>query len=109
MSEKPNAPLRSEYAGDPDMADLVRLFVEELPKRVEALESAYGSGEAEVMRRLAHQMKGAAGGYGFPSISQAAGKLETAMKAMGNPSEELSSVGATLRELLDLCARASEN
>lgn len=109
MSEKPNSRVRSHYSGDPDMAELVQLFVAELPKRLEAMESALRGGEVESLFRLAHQMKGAAGGYGFPSISVAAGKLEAMVKCAGAPDVALSAAAESLRELVELCERAVAN
>src|SRR5204863_374685 len=52
---------------------------------------------------LAHQIKGAAGSYGFPAITEAVGRLE-AMAKNGGRSEDTQ---ACLRELASLCERAS--
>ena len=72
--------LRSEFADDPDMADIVGLFVRELPQRLEAMHSALISGEIEQVRVLAHQLKGAAGGYGFPKLGEAAALVDQGVK-----------------------------
>ncbi len=72
--------LRSQFADDPEMAELVELFVSELPDRVESLERALTSGEFAQLQRLAHQLKGASAGYGFPTIGQAAASIEDALR-----------------------------
>lgn len=105
MPESPHSRVRSEYAQDPDMAELVQLFVAELPKRVAAMEAAFRAGEVSVLTRLAHQMKGSAGGYGFPSISEVAGRVEMAVKGSGEPERALKEAGDSLRELMELCGR----
>ena len=60
-------PIFSEYANDADMAELVEGFVAELPKRIEAISSAVSQSRGTDLKRLAHQLRGAAPGYGFPS------------------------------------------
>lgn len=72
--------IRSEFADDPDMAGIVRLFVAELPQRIAAMESAFASGQLEQLRMFAHQMKGAAGGYGFPKLGEAASLVDQGVK-----------------------------
>lgn len=96
--------LRSIYASDPELAELLELFVEELPDRIEAFQDAYRAAQAEVLARLAHQLKGAAPGYGYPTIGEAAGKIEHRLKASQTP--EVEQVAAEVDELIRLCRRA---
>jgi CheY-like chemotaxis protein len=96
-------PLVSELAGDPDLADLVGTFVAELPVRVAAIEKALTAQESEQLRVLAHQLKGAAGGYGFPTITEAAKALEQSVKAQAG----LDEIRAKIDGLAQLCNRAS--
>ena len=105
MPESPHSRVRSEYAQDPDMAELVQIFVAELPKRIAAMEAAHREGALSALTRLAHQMKGAAGGYGFPSISQLAGRLEATIKESREPERALKEASDSLRELVELCGR----
>ena len=65
----------SEFADDPDMVDIVNLFVAGLPERASSLRTAMADGRHDDLKRLAHQLKGAAGGYGFAPIPIAAGEL----------------------------------
>jgi HPt (histidine-containing phosphotransfer) domain-containing protein len=74
-----------------------------LPARVEAIYQALTGQESEQLRVLAHQLKGAAGGYGFPSITEAAKAVETSVKAEAG----LEEVRARIDSLAQLCRRAS--
>ena len=71
-------PLTSDMADDEDMSELVDQFVATVPERIGALRAASVTGDRGCLGRLAHQLKGAAGGYGFPRISEAAAALEAA-------------------------------
>ena len=73
-------PIRSAYEDDPDMLEIVREFVTELPGRVAALEARLEAGDLPGLETLAHQLKGAGGGYGFPQLTDAAASLEQSLK-----------------------------
>ena len=74
------APLRSELVDDPDMLELVDLFVGELPDRIQAIAAALETHDTDSVTRLAHQLKGAGGGYGYPKITEDAAALERAAR-----------------------------
>ena len=97
-------PLRSELADDPDMMELVELYVADMPERVAALEAHWSASEKENVRRLAHQLKGASSGYGFPSIGEVAKQLETALK---DDETELAQVATEFDALITECNRVS--
>jgi len=90
--------LSSNLANDAELRDLIAGFVAGLPAQVAALRSAADKDDREQLSRLVHQLKGAAGGYGFPSISDAARALEGALRA--DPAGPLP---AAWHELLRLC------
>ena len=79
--------IRSAYEGDAEMMEIVREFAGELPARIARIEELLGSGNEEELARLAHQLKGAGGGYGFPQITETAAALEQAVKSGGTDSE----------------------
>lgn len=97
-------PLVSEFAGDADMAELIGFFRSELGERVSALRAAVSAGDAAGLARLAHQLKGAAAGYGYPSITAAAGRVEGALKS--GTAATVAAVATGVRELIELCERA---
>jgi HPt (histidine-containing phosphotransfer) domain-containing protein len=98
------APLRSKFAGDEDMAELVEFFVNEMQNRVAGIEAAFSSGDERRFREIAHQLKGAAACYGYPSITDSAAELESTLMA---EEAELSALGEKVEDLLSLCRRAA--
>ena len=99
-------PLLSEFVDDPDMRELVEMFVDEMPGKIAGFESALSGGKLDDLRRLAHQLKGAAGGYGFGVVGDAAGRLEERLvssPAGSDASMFLEQVRRDVSELLDLC------
>jgi HPt (histidine-containing phosphotransfer) domain-containing protein len=94
-------------ADDPDMAELVQMFVADLPQRAAAVEQAWSGRRLDDLRRLAHQLRGSSASYGFEVIGDTAGQIEDQIKAMSaQPPEDLASVRAGVEELLSLCHRA---
>ena len=82
------APLYSSLSDDPDLAELVADFVAELPARIGALEEMAAQGNWPDLGRIGHQLKGAAGSYGFDVVTPFAAALESAAKA-GVAAEEI--------------------
>ncbi|MDP3215538.1 MAG: Hpt domain-containing protein, partial [Deltaproteobacteria bacterium] len=101
-SEAGAPPLSSDFADDPDMAEIIDGFVAGLVGRAEALRAAAAEGRREEVRRLAHQLKGAAGGYGFAPITAAAAELELAAARDASVVE----MGEVAARLAGLCGRA---
>jgi len=95
-------PLPSELADDADMAELTEQFLNSLPARIEAMGQALRSQDFETLARTAHQLKGAAGGYGYPLITQAARELETSVKAR----EAVAALQRQVEALRALCEQA---
>lgn len=95
-------PLYSMLSEDPDLGEIVEMFVDEMPDRVSNLLFRLESGDWEELRQAAHQLKGAAGSYGFEAISPAAGQVEQAIRD-GEPEED---IRRTVDSLVGLCRRA---
>lgn len=104
MSELPmqESLVFSDFGGEPDLAWLVELFVAEMPERTQRLVDAAEQRDWDGLGRLAHQLKGSAGSYGFHEVTSSARKLEFAARQLG----EEAAVCAALNELLDICRRA---
>ncbi len=98
-------PIISKLGDDEDFVELVELFVSELPDRVESMRKAVEENDLDTLKRLAHQLKGAAGGYGFPTITDNARDLEQNSQA----TEDLASIRRQVEELADMCQRARAN
>lgn len=56
----------------------IAYFVGVLPERLQAMRSAAAASDTKRVQHLAHQLKGAGGMYGFPSVSTAAEAVEAA-------------------------------
>jgi len=80
-----STPIRSEFASDPDINDCVR------------------QERWDELRRIAHQLKGASGGYGFSPLGEAAAALERDIDAEA----ELEALRRDAERLIALCGRAS--
>jgi HPt (histidine-containing phosphotransfer) domain-containing protein len=102
----PLPPLRSEFDGDAEMSELIEFFIGELNGRIAAMHAALSNGDTAAMRLLAHQLKGAASGYGYPAITEAAARVEYGLL----PEEAaISSVAEKVEELITLCRRAARS
>lgn len=95
-----DGPITSEFADDPDMANLIAEFVASLPGRAHAILDRLDQGAIEQARTMAHQLKGAGGGYGFPSITEAARVVERAIRE-----RRIDDAQMAAKALITLCAR----
>lgn len=104
VKEAGGTPLVSEFADDPDMTELIEQFVGSLGHKQQALRAALARTDYATLKTLAHQLKGAAGGYGFTPITAAAAVLEEAL--LQQPQPQLDEVRNRMAALLGLCQRA---
>lgn len=93
-------PIRSEFADDPEMTLLIREFVESLPARAGAIHAHLEAGAHDTARTLAHQLKGAGGGYGFPQVTEAARAVDRSIR-----DRRLDDARAAASALIKLAAR----
>ena len=91
----------SVLGDDRDLAEIVTLFVEEMPLRVRHLQAHFGCANWDELARLAHQLKGAAGSYGFDQLTPFAARLEKTVRN-GEPQ---ASIRTALEELVEACGR----
>lgn len=80
MSNQKNIPIYSSFAGDEDFSDLILEFVKGLASRQQSLRDHLQNRDEQRLTRLIHQLKGACGGYGFPSLTDAARDLEDQLR-----------------------------
>ncbi|MCP3687769.1 MAG: response regulator, partial [Gammaproteobacteria bacterium] len=71
----------SEYADEADLVELIDAFVAGLEDDVKAMRKVLNNFDYDGLRRLAHQMKGAGGSYGYQVLTEAAKVLEEKAKA----------------------------
>ncbi len=72
--------LTLQLADDPDMRDLVEEFVGGLTTRVSELRDAFARHDWDLLRTLAHRLKGAGGSYGYPDLSHLGATMEDQFK-----------------------------
>ena len=98
----PEAPapeaISSQFANDSDLAGILDEFVAALPGKVRAMRQALAGNGMPELARMAHQLKGAGGGYGYPSLTDCARTLEEAAKA-----QDVEAAGLRLSDLTRLC------
>jgi len=94
----PSQAIRSEFAADPDMADIIDEFIAGLPAHVEAMRDALANSQCGEAQRLAHQLKGAGGSYGYPMLTGAALVVEDAIKA-----GDVEAAAMAMTALVELC------
>ena len=95
------SPITSELADDPELKDLLAHFVGLLPEKVTQLAGLFAARDMEALRRFVHQIKGSAGGYGFPELTARAAQLEAQLHAQIS----LESIRAGVDELASLIRR----
>jgi CheY-like chemotaxis protein/HPt (histidine-containing phosphotransfer) domain-containing protein len=92
-------PIYSDYADVEDMAELLEGFVTRLRETAAEAARAVGMNDRIELERLSRRLRGAAGSFGFMSISEAAWELEESARS-GVDMEK------TLKSLQMLCRRA---
>jgi PAS domain S-box-containing protein len=87
---------------DPEMIPLVIDFTGRLPLRLEELNGTLAAGNTESLETLAHKLKGSAGLYGYPQVSEIAARLEiAAMESNLNAAKEaISTLTKTIKGVM---------
>ena len=68
--------------GEPDvLGEVLRLFLEEVPRRVEKLKAAWRDGNAVELQRAAHSLKGSSGNIGARHLHDICRQLDERGKA----------------------------
>ncbi|HWP40947.1 MAG TPA: ATP-binding protein, partial [Tepidisphaeraceae bacterium] len=93
--------LVSSLEGNERFREVLERFVSRLPQRIDQITRLMQQRDLEELARAVHQMKGAAGGYGFAPISEAAWRAEQCIKASGS----LEEIAAEVQKLVRLVRR----
>jgi signal transduction histidine kinase/DNA-binding response OmpR family regulator len=84
----PTGRLRSTMESEPSVQKLLARFIARLPERVATLQTLLQQENMEELRQAIHQIKGAAGGYGFPQLTDVAGRAENKVREIA-PLEQI--------------------
>jgi len=93
--------LRSNRADDQKHAAILERFVQRLPNRVAELTRLMDEENLIQLEQAVHKLKGAAGGYGFPQITEAATRAEQAIRGQA----ELQTIVQEISNLVRLISR----
>jgi CheY-like chemotaxis protein len=88
---------------DPEMADLLEVFLGRLPQMIRNIDGAVKARDWTMLKRLAHDLKSVGGNYGYLQLTQAAAKIEFEMVK-----ESYASIPKWVAELYELEARILE-
>lgn len=72
--------LPAEMENDPDFIFLVEQFVGRLPEIVKDAESMLANEDWDGLTKLMHNLKGNAGGFGFPGLTDRAGNIHALLR-----------------------------
>ncbi len=95
-------PLVSALLHEDGMTELIDAFVVDLMHRSRGLEQAYNERDLDALLCVTRDLKGEAGGFGFPPITRAAAKLEAALEA----GVKFAALRPLLSQLVRLCLAA---
>ena len=95
------SPLTSTMQQEPSVQKLLARFVSRLPDRVALLQSLLRQQDIENLQTAVHQLRGAAGGYGFPTLTERAGVVEKKIRA----GEALDAIQNDVASLVELVRR----
>jgi signal transduction histidine kinase/DNA-binding NarL/FixJ family response regulator len=84
-------------ANDPDFQQILAEFVHDLPQFLQQMDAALQQQHWSKLKSLAHQLKGVAGGYGYPELGKIAAMIQDSLEQ--KTTEPLSTL---LQELHDL-------
>ena len=101
MTVEPPDAIYSTLGADPDLGELVEMFVDEMPHRIATLTSAREANDRELVQRTAHQLKGTAGSYGFDQITSYVARLEASLREQ-KPEDEIEEA---LEAVVLMCGR----
>lgn len=87
----------------PSLANLSASYRRSLPEKFQGIAEAEQAGQLDRLAGLAHRLRGSAGMYGLPEISQTAGELEDACRR----SDDVNRLAALTRDLGERCTRAA--
>ena len=96
-------PIRSTST-DPDLAAFMPAFVADLPVKVSRLTELAAKSDAAALRRVAHEIKGTSGFYGFTPLGEKAGRIEQMIDAAG-ATNAIQEVTAQVQSLVALIRR----
>ena len=94
-------PIKSSFAGDSRIMQIVPAFVDGLRDKVRKMTDLLEVNDLAALQEIAHQLLGACGGYGFDAVSEPASKVEQSIRA----GRDLKSITAETQSLIEVIRR----
>lgn len=94
-------PLHSDFADDPEMTEIIDMFIDGLSEHVEELTNALAWSDVETLYGAAHKLKGSAGGYGY----QIVGDQSLIVEQLAKAGESIETLRPEVDCLVQLCHR----
>jgi PAS domain S-box-containing protein len=96
-----NHSIKSSHSSNPRIMEIVPQYVAGLPVQVSNITELLEQNDLPAVQKIAHQLLGSAGGYGFASVSRLARTVEQSIMAC----HPLESIIAEVKSLIDLIRR----
>jgi PAS domain S-box-containing protein len=93
--------IKSSFAGDARIMQIVPVFVDGLRDKVRKMTDLLEANDLPALQEIAHQLLGACGGYGFGAVSEPASRVEQSIRA----GKDLKSVTADTKSLIEVIRR----
>ena len=97
------APVHADPEVDDELLELMLDYQAGLASLTSRIERMWSSQSVDELKTITHQVKGSAGGYGLPQLSNVAGQFETALRQESS----MESIQASFQELIDELQRSS--
>jgi CheY-like chemotaxis protein/anti-sigma regulatory factor (Ser/Thr protein kinase) len=95
---EPAKRLQSTLEKQPSLQKLLNKFISKLPERVATMRAMLEEENLENLRQAVHQLRGAAGGYGFAEVTRLAGQAEQTIRH----GDDLERIKTEVDSLVDL-------
>jgi len=101
-SSNSSSAIVSELANDPDLYVVAEIFVENVPTMIKEINEAAKKADTNLLKQLAHTLKGASGSAGFPVLAEKAALIEHSILQ-----NTIDTLKANVDELSMLCQNLS--
>ena len=95
----------TKYTDDPQLVEIIRDFVASLDQKVADFRSLLTRREIGELERLAHQIKGVGGMYGYPCLTETASLIEQAARE----GQDVGLLAELIEEFAALCEQISKD
>jgi CheY-like chemotaxis protein len=85
---------------EPKFEDLLYNFIDSLRKMQEQIDNTYRNNEYYALAQIVHDLKGTAGGFGYPDLSQIAVEMEVSIKQ-----RDRDTLGHLIEKMDSMCLR----